>query len=379
MPFTLADVLPAADPVQIHGYSADVIEVLGYSVPRDRQVRLGMELELNPASSESRGDLQRDLGRVFRDHRLFIAKTDGSVPRGLEIVAIPLDLATFETFADALLPLRARAAANCGCHIHISREPLAESVQWNMLQFIHNGGQQTQLFIDAVARRRQNHYCRRFRHSRMPVTSSHYDAIGLSHRHPTLELRIFASTNKAYYLRSYAQFAMALVEFSGSNDFDFQTPTAFVNFVGANAARFPQLAHRIRHSAPFAAVRSYMTSVGSAVAGAPRATATVSVRTPGVDRERRAQTTVPTTAAVRAWVQDTFGVSADVASHAERLRGRSTGYMSAQRNYVRWYSNNCFDASTGERNYIRTSRGGNVRGNDIRSHALYHLTLLDNG
>jgi hypothetical protein len=379
MPFTLADVLPVADPVQIHGYSADVIEVLGYSLPRDNQVRLGMELELNPASSESRGDLQRDLGRVFRDNRLFIAKTDGSVPRGLEIVAIPLDLATFESFADALLPLRARAAANCGCHIHISRSPLSETQQWNMLQFIHNGGQQTQLFIDAVARRRQNHYCRRFRMSRMPANSSHYDAIGFSGRHPTMELRIFASTNKAYYLRSYAQFAMALVEFAASNDFDFQTPTAFVNFVGSNAARFPQLAHRIRHSAPFAAVRNYMTSVGSAVAGAPRIGTPVVVRTPGVDRERRAQTTVPTTAAVRAWVQDTYGVASDVATHAERLRGRSVGYMANQRAFVRWYSNNCFDSVTGERNYIRTSRGLHVRGNDIRSHALYHLTLLANG
>jgi hypothetical protein len=366
--------------LQIQDYLANVVSELGYEVPQD-ELLFGLEWEMIAANGVP--SLTAHLYDVQAASRTFIAKYDGSVgSSGLELVTLPLSLSQQMAFVDSVNMAEVRESRTCGVHIHITRRVLSEGQILRILNFINAGSPLMNKFITAVARRQENLYCRRtgVSHTDLArVRSTHYDAVGLSHRHPTLELRIFKTTNNAQYLKSYIQFAHALVAYNALDTVDVRPahsvtdPQDFCAYVIANRASYPDLATRISRA-------SYNEFRGIApVARQPRVASVARVSPVTGYRERRVQSQIPTTATVAGWIMTNIvgvAIPADSSAAQGAVWMRSHLRHPLVSRFAYWYAENC--TNNGTRFSLVTATGRQVDGAAaLRTHALYHLELVD--
>jgi hypothetical protein len=374
---------PAFRPrLQIQDYMTNVVSELGYEVPQD-ELLFGLEWEMIAANGIP--SLTAHLYDVQSQSRTFIAKYDGSVgSSGLELVTLPLALSQQMAFIDSVNMAEVRESRTCGVHIHITRRVLSEGQILRILNFINAGSPLMNKFITAVARRQENLYCRRTGVTYTDVArvrSSHYDAVGISHRHPTLELRIFKTTNNAQYLKSYVQFAHALVAYNALETVvarpahSITDPQDFCAYVLANRAQYPDLSARISRTA-------YNEFRGLApVVRQPRIASVARVSAVTGYRERRAQSVVPTTATVAGWIMtNVVGVviPADSSAAQGALWMRRHVRHALVSRYAYWYAENCMLMAGGPRFTLVTATGRQVQGaGALRGHALYHLELVD--
>lgn len=147
-----------------------------------------------------------------------VLKEDGSV-NGVEIVTAPASLRLhrnrWEPFFKEL-PKEFLPNTNCGLHIHLSRAPLTTDQQWAINEFINCD--ENEEFILKVAGRdyRKHQYCGKKRKSKDEMKrafDNHHDAVSVSEKKPTLEVRIFASTRDYKTFITRLEFVAALTHF----------------------------------------------------------------------------------------------------------------------------------------------------------------------
>ena len=185
--------------IVIRGYNERAPNFMDYKLGKyskslySNPLYFGIELEYEVNNMEQ-GLL--DTARLLGKHAIF--KRDGSINEGFEIVTTP---ATFDKQVESMkpffdkFPTNLSGDANCGMHIHISRNALNYLTQGKLVEFMNRAD--NKLFIEKMAGRENNSYCRQEngRTISFPFTNGsgqRYNTLNINNEH-TLEFRIFAT------------------------------------------------------------------------------------------------------------------------------------------------------------------------------------------
>jgi len=203
----------------IRGYNERAPNFMDYKLGKyskslySNPLYFGIELEYEVNNLEQ-GLL--DTARLLGKHAIF--KRDGSINEGFEIVTTP---ATFDKQVESMkpffdkFPTNLSGDANCGMHIHISRNALNYLTQGKLVEFMNRP--ENKLFIEKMAGRENNSYCRQ-EHSRtisFPFTNEtgqRYNTLNINNEH-TLEFRIFATPESWYDFIPRLEFVDALTAY----------------------------------------------------------------------------------------------------------------------------------------------------------------------
>lgn len=236
------------------------VEIVPESV-HDSPLLFGVELELEIA----RGGVFDVLDRLFETHPHFIAKRDGSLSDGVELVTLPLTFEQHERLAHDMkatyFPLMA-ARSTCGMHVHVDRRVLRTDKMMRRFVGFFSGHGETphaaswQDFLTVLCRRVDNRYCKREATSDRLFErsmSDRYCAVNLSNG-STIEVRAFAATrNVGVYLANIELVAAVIAGAESGLCDDWLKPEDFMaSILHADAVKlFPHLAARL--SKPVAA------------------------------------------------------------------------------------------------------------------------------
>lgn len=291
--------------IEVHGYhGSNPLRLMGPGEILDPRIPyFGIELEMNPGTDSTRGNLLIELQTKISTPdgpclNAFTCQRDSSIPNGVEIITRPLSFSNAIAFLDGLLPLdhganetsRLRSA---GMHVHISRSALSPNQIGRMVLFVHSPAMFD--FMSKIARRRlTNHFCRagikrswiqgfdEFTPEQRQALKAQYHDLGRASRRDfsyvgnhgkyqalntgrdsTVEVRMFASTNNPAYAKSNIEFCDAMITFCQpmvSPLKDLAVPHKFIDFVTANRATYPNLADRFGYRNAFG--EFYATPVG---------------------------------------------------------------------------------------------------------------------
>ena len=148
-----------------------------------------------------------------------IAKHDGSLENGLEIVSRPLP---FEESCD--LPHRflrnkvgvisdyeitSWPCGRAGFHVHVSSAPMSEAWEANLNYFVYSN----RLLFEHLGRRMGNRYCTYLNPTAEPYCEDKYVALNWRN-HQTVEFRMFRGTLRPSSLRGYMDVVRAAIEFT---------------------------------------------------------------------------------------------------------------------------------------------------------------------
>jgi hypothetical protein len=262
---------------QVYSYHTNVLDLTRCNVPSG--IAFGFEIEITtgrrgPGSAIPREQAVRQFYAIARDRA--IAKSDSSVTRngdeGFEIVTIPLSLdgsrlLIDDMFGHAQFARMAIPADTCGMHVHISRSALtrpqiakmliftSDRRNYGLLKWLARRDLELNTYTRVVPRnwkticafdrlRSQNSHAAR--HA-FVTDQARYVPLNLLNA-ATVEIRMFASTNVASIAKGNLETCAALVAFTAAgvaSTADCATPERFLDFVRANAQRFPNLAARI--------------------------------------------------------------------------------------------------------------------------------------
>lgn len=256
---------PSPQPLRrpaLHNYSASPIDRIGLSwlsvgsevvTPTTRL--FGCEIEFQCDEHEQLVAVTNEIAQ-----NIGIYKSDGSLASlpGAEFCTLPMTRAAIpmlEPVLKRMIELGARAwnRPDCGLHVHVSRNSASWSTWGKVERFFQNA--RNQAFLDKVAGRAPNTFCRRGQRGQISVKQAmlknrgvggghgHYDALCLATGHkPTVEFRLFRG-NVAYHgVVRAIQFCDSLVDYaseqSNTNRMDY---TGYVEWLGRHAKAFPQL------------------------------------------------------------------------------------------------------------------------------------------
>lgn len=217
----------------IHSYSSNILDYQQsnrkffanrkwHAYPRNHLI-YGVELE----TEFSHGRDRNQFANTAKNIPHIIAKSDGSLCCGIEIVTIPMDLAGHKSQMDwpnilgTALSNSARSKSSCGIHIHINRSALTELVLAKLLFFINAYTHRD--FITCIAQRdfANNSYCgtdHEKSHASMAKTlkigknSCRYVAVNLTNAR-TVEIRIFAANLRIERVMKNLEFVDALIHY----------------------------------------------------------------------------------------------------------------------------------------------------------------------
>lgn len=190
--------------VTIHGYSTNVLRVLGCETPGDELV-FGLELE----TSDDNCDVY-----PLAATRKGIWKEDSSC--GLEFVTKPMSIAELLDFAHNAPVSTLSPDSSCGMHLHINRRALTQR-QVCLLALLISSEEYAEQ-IDQIAGRRSNDFCKKVKKTEDEVlhTCDRYEAVNLtnySESKYTVEIRIFAGTRYNHHLVERVLWVYKLVQF----------------------------------------------------------------------------------------------------------------------------------------------------------------------
>lgn len=208
---------------QIRSYNEKAEEYLGYETKKTSKYftapRFGIELEYNKVTA-------KEVYTLLKDHA--IAKRDGSVPDGLEIVTKPAYMDTHKT---CLTKFFAKATpeskANTGMHVHIEKEGLSQFQIGFITEFLNHTDLLKQNEKVAGREYSKNSYCKSNSELKMTTGLSYNFEIKKLTRWPgekytpvntakdkTIEIRIFSSPKTQEECFAKLDFVSALVQYS---------------------------------------------------------------------------------------------------------------------------------------------------------------------
>lgn len=225
----------------MHSYGDRAERVCNFpSFSRDALV-FGVELEVEPRSHSSQGDILRNLP----NRQDYFCKEDGSLNAGVEIVTVPMTLEQHRADFDwrgVLAPLLSRAMSGsrtqrCGMHIHINRGALSALTLAKMYLFIN--APENLRFMEQVAQRSNSRWATMSKkewRACLPGSGGYgeagrYQALNLTRN--TAELRLFRGTLRHERVMKNIDFAHALVAWCRDNSAadiqDWRKFAAFLN------------------------------------------------------------------------------------------------------------------------------------------------------
>ena len=195
-------------------YSTRAEDVLG-DVP-SKEIRYGIELEYEDVTA-------RDVTRNLRWHA--IAKRDGSIGNGVEVVTKPAPMAEHkEKLKTFFENVRTQSFPNTGMHVHIERSKLNEFRIGFIMQFLNTRANKDKLIKVAGRDYTENTYCR-MQDGHTMTWGLHYS--GKLHRSQTdkysplntakdktIEIRIFSSPESQLECAAKLEFVEGLVAYS---------------------------------------------------------------------------------------------------------------------------------------------------------------------
>jgi hypothetical protein len=206
----------------------------------------GVELEVEVRDEDS---IEEEANNVSSQLGAYaICKGDGSLDAGFEICTSPASLdfhrdklwTKFFAARHAGLSIR----ANCGLHVHCSRNPLSELTIAKIVCFVNMARNAD--FITTIAGREENSYCHK-KIKKMADASKRsgdrYEAVNLQPSH-TIEFRIFKSTTRQSSLFKALEFCDALIKFcmpAGRSVRDCLSRAKFCAYVAEHKRTWPHL------------------------------------------------------------------------------------------------------------------------------------------
>jgi hypothetical protein len=255
-------------------------------------VRYGIELEVErTGTGRTDSYATKCLEKLGKDFA--IAKHDGSLTDGFELVTAPADLPTHWNRWTRLLEDRPKGLASfksqtCGMHVHVSRKyhdtktgldkPLLSHLQIGKLLVFVNADE-NRGFITSVAGRTGKRWARRSKKNVSDgamMDDDRYQAINITGQW-TIEFRIFRGTLALGAVLKNLEFCAASVEWSKDASMQALGWQDFVAFVSRTPRRWPNLSKWLR-------TKGYME--GGAVAKAPAKRPPVSGRGHVVGEQR---------------------------------------------------------------------------------------------
>lgn len=208
-------------PVRLQNYSTRVTDVL--RAQEEKGIHYGVELELEHINQDKLNIINRILSKVA------IAKRDGSISQGCEIVTLP---GTIQQQKEWFKPFFAAKCAdmtaepNCGIHIHVGKRHLSFLTQGRIAQFVNDPDNKAR--IVKIAGRESERFAR-FGNGTKVTTPwkaitgdkykvhpsfdwNKYSAVNFAPR-PTLEFRIFKSTTNEEEFHRFLEFTEATVNY----------------------------------------------------------------------------------------------------------------------------------------------------------------------
>lgn len=232
-------------------YSTAVEQILGFEETKERLY--GVELEYE-------GVFARDVNMNLKGFA--VAKNDGSISNGVELVTRPACMATqkqmLKKFYDAV---RTQAASNTGMHVHVDKKRLSQFQIGVIIEFMNN--EDNYPFIEQIAGRdfKNNHYCKQNsklkawhgiqydydQYKYFRTSNNRYEAINLQ-KHATIEFRIFSSPESWEEFCAKLSFVDALVDFCNPyiTNLSYKNRISWINFknyVLANLKKYHDLVH----------------------------------------------------------------------------------------------------------------------------------------
>ena len=177
-----------------------------------------------------------------------IAKRDGSLANGIEVVSLPMSLTAHQTYWDQFFKdvneWGLDCTRTCGMHVHVSRELMTDLQIGKVLQWMHDP--KNAKIITIIAGRcppdkyanLKNKYT--IKHAR--TMRERYSAFNLTNTH-TVEFRIFKGVKDKQRFLVNLEFCAALISFCASCQTSLKNIDAksFLTFVSSNASMYRNL------------------------------------------------------------------------------------------------------------------------------------------
>lgn len=245
----------------IHNYSTRAEQILKFKLGKKTRPKLLLNdvyfgLELEYESDDPQRSVLETV-RVLDEHA--ILKRDGSIHNGFEIVTCPatrdIHSDIFKTFFEKFenKTLKLKAEANCGFHVHISKNPLTFLSIGKINAFMNNPHNFE--YISLIAGRKsnyaqqdptRNHVCFPWNNKDRLTNTNRYNMLNLQNRH-TLEFRIFAPPKTYGEFQKDLDFVEAMVDYNLPCGHkvalkEHSKHEHFTSFVLANHKSYPYLA-----------------------------------------------------------------------------------------------------------------------------------------
>jgi len=226
-------------------YSYKVEGELGFE--DTKEIRFGIELEYEDVTAQ-------DVGKHLWGHAL--AKRDGSISRGVEVVTRPACMATHKERLKAFYKnVKTEPFPNTGMHVHVDKARLSHYQIGFMMQFLNHDALTSNLEAIAGRAYSQNTYCRQQKTHTMSYRTANAHANGVKEtskysplntsKPATVEVRIFSSPATHTECAAKLDFVAALVKYASPYSVSVKTLkdkfkwNTFYKFMVDNKKEFP--------------------------------------------------------------------------------------------------------------------------------------------
>lgn len=229
----------------------------------DRHMFMGFELEVEDCGGASNGtDIIRD---TLGD--LVYFKEDGSLEDGFEIVTHPMTLAYASSIDWSWLPrlrdngYRSWDTSTCGLHVHVDKRAFSGRKHQYAFTLLLMRNRSLSYLISG---RQGNHYAQFDKDIRLEIPKymknkpndlQRYSAVNVLNR-ATIEVRMFRGSLKRERILSALEYVHSAVDYtryvkSGNTSKEYLTSPAFIQWIRANADKYPNLTEYINNSTEF--------------------------------------------------------------------------------------------------------------------------------
>lgn len=209
-----------------------------------------LEVEKRERSSDSLSEsAEACLNLLNKETRFAIAKSDGSLYNGFELVTCPATLALQIKHWTPFFEKRPRGiksfnTSTCGLHVHASREHLNELTIAKVVCFVNANANRR--FVSVIAGRESSSWAS-YHEKKLgdgnKRNSQRYEAVNLQNDE-TIEFRIFKGTLKRESVFKAIEFCDALIHYclpATRSLADSQSRAGFIAYVKANGKLYPNL------------------------------------------------------------------------------------------------------------------------------------------
>ena len=202
---------------KIHSSNLDPLILLSFQGKSEGDIYLGVELEVEVAKGIDRHKKSQEI--VHSVPKFLMCKEDGTIMHGFEMCTAPASLDIHKEMWPLILSEKNREglstfdrSANCGMHVHVSRNPLSNLVIGKILTFVNSP--QTRENIISIAGRVSSSFTsferKKISDVQHPYNNKRYQAVNIENK-TTIEFRIFRSTTSVDHVLANVEFVDAVV------------------------------------------------------------------------------------------------------------------------------------------------------------------------